>query len=183
MLSVLVWIFLGLIALLLLGICTPFRIGIRVCSDPRLCTNVDISPFGGIIGRLPIFDSTKSKGRKRSEGTKPSKKKARRTRKKFSLMRVSFPDVLEFVAQLLGKFRLEDLTLRGEFGLNDPADTGQLFGQLTPLTYGFGCKIDVKPNFENACWHGEASARIRVIPISLLVPVSGFVWRMIGPRT
>ena len=80
----------------------------------------------------------------------------------------------------------EALHLDAEFGLNDPADTGQLYGCLTPLQYGAPwppwMSIALRPNFERAGLCGELQATLRLRAAALLPPAARFAWRAFGPR-
>lgn len=74
--------------------------------------------------------------------------------------------------------RCEDLYLRAEFGLDDPADTGQLYGAVAPLliaaTAG-GFDVSCRPNFFQPGLQGSCGGRIRVRPISLVGLLVGFL--------
>lgn len=81
---------------------------------------------------------------------------------------------------------LRGLTLRRvdaqvRFGLDDPADTGCLYGMLVPAlmlvqsrTSG---RVAVAPDFERAGLAGRAAAELRIVPLRVLAPVASFgVW-------
>ena len=82
---------------------------------------------------------------------------------------------------LLRKFRLVRLELRGRVGLDDPADTGMVFGVLEAVRHlpmGARVQIDVRPDFHGARFEGRAGMTIRVVPILLFGPMLGVAWRV-----
>ena len=86
--------------------------------------------------------------------------------------------VLRLLADLGRQVRFEDLYLRAEFGLDDPADTGWVYGALAPLlvagTRG-GFNVAWQPNFNRAGLQGSCGGRMRVRPISLVAILVGFL--------
>lgn len=98
-------------------------------------------------------------------------------------MLTALPRLLSEVA---GSFDWESLRLDVEFGLDDPADTGQVCGYLAPLQYGTPwppcVSIALRPNFESACLGGELKATLRLRAAVLLPPAARFAWRAFGPR-
>ncbi|PQO24796.1 hypothetical protein C2I36_01560, partial [Rhodobacteraceae bacterium WD3A24] len=93
--------------------------------------------------------------------------------------------VPRLIAGLLGRFHLHRVRLDGAFGLPDPAETGHVFGLLTPLIYATPpssrIAVRVRPVFTGPHLSGEAEAVIRVIPLTLLGPAIRFGWDNIGP--
>ena len=66
-----------------------------------------------------------------------------------------------------------------------PAETGQIFGMLTPVLYGVSNlrKIDVRirPVFDQAAFSGHAAMVISVVPAMLVPPFLRFGWASFGP--
>jgi hypothetical protein len=69
-----------------------------------------------------------------------------------------------------------DLTL----GLTDPADTGRLFGALSPVMLLLRPRVPdiaIAPDFERAGLAGTAAGDVRVVPLRVLAPAAAFgVW-------
>lgn len=183
-LNVLFWIIVVLLMLLTLLVCTPLRVDLAFRSDPAVRSCIDVSPFGGAVGRIRVFDTTRKKAAKKKtrDNEKARKKKERSRKKGGALFKGAIHDLPHVVGQMIRTIHVETLNVHGEFGLNDPAETGQLYGQLTPLIYGFGGKVSIQPNFHSSCLRGAAKARLRVIPIVFLLPIAGALWRMIRGR-
>jgi hypothetical protein len=176
-LHVLLWIIAILLILFVLVLATPLRLRLSFRSDPGRRSCVDVGPLGGVIGNVRVFDSTRKKAAKKDKApTKKTRKlKGRRTARAGAVLEL--PDV---VGRMIQTIHVEELAIDGEFGLDDPADTGRIYGQLTPLIYGTSGRVHLQPNFQSACLRGTADAHLRVIPIALLWPLAGFLWRMFG---
>jgi hypothetical protein len=69
-----------------------------------------------------------------------------------------------------------------KLGLGDPADTGILFGVITPLFIFTGSsqtiKINIQPDFERENLEGHAGGALRVYPVRFIKPVILFVFSM-----
>ncbi len=92
---------------------------------------------------------------------------------------------IRLVTELMATVRFETASLNLRFGLGDPAETGQLYGQLTPLVYSAsGCprvRIDVEPIFDEATLTGRAALDLSVVPARLIAPFLRFGWSAFGP--
>jgi hypothetical protein len=79
----------------------------------------------------------------------------------------------------------EAFSLHAEFGLDDPADTGRVYGSLVPVLVtanARGLDVDCEPNFLRICLAGSCAATLRVVPLSVLAAVVQYcfsppVWR------
>ena len=87
---------------------------------------------------------------------------------------------------LLSAFHIDRLELDADFGFEDPAETGHLYGLLCPILYGIPpsprWRIAIRPVFGQAFFRADAKGAVRVTPAALLLPVAGFVWQVWGPR-
>ena len=64
------------------------------------------------------------------------------------------------------------------FGLEDPADTGIVYGFLTPLLVVArtrGLDVDCRPMFPERGWKASVNATIRVRPLSVLAARAAFL--------
>ena len=77
------------------------------------------------------------------------------------------------------------LSAKGEYGFDDPADTGMVCGMLAPWLYscppGSKVSLDLYPVFGRACLSGALDATVEVTPASLIPPVWRFAWHAFGP--
>ena len=86
--------------------------------------------------------------------------------------------VLRLFRDLTRRFSFQAVYLRVDFGLDDPADTGRLYGTLTPFfvaTASSGFDVRCRPDFQDATLRGSCGGQIRARPISLLGVVVGFL--------
>lgn len=177
-LSILLWTFgvlvLGLLALLTL----PVDIELRLRSDqsPKLMASVRF--FGGRSSPVRIF----GKGKKKET---PAQKHPKQKRNSWVRASALPSSILTLVKDLIGATHVIKLSVDAEFGLGDPAETGQLYGTLSPLIYGTsgfaGADIVLRPNFDHAHLSGVLDATFRVIPIALLAPLARFGWQIFRP--
>lgn len=172
-----------LFILLLVVLATPVQFDIRLRKDGETSFRVVARPLGGAGPPLPLADSGKKRAGKPAKQTKPAKtpktgKKRWRGRGPDALL--ALPDLM---SGLLRCIRVRSLSLDAEFGLSDPADTGYVFGMLTPLIYGRPPRaaVSVRPVFEGSFLRAVLDARISVTPIALAWPFLRFGWRIFGP--
>ena len=194
-LTLLLWV----AGLLLLALTTvllvPVRLSAWVQTTPRLAYTLDARLFGARTPRIPLLDSRRARHRaankaRRQPVAHPTRARRVRTRKRRlgrargSRMLAALPGLLR---EVMGAIRWESFRLDAEFGLDDPADTGHLYGCLTPLQIGMpwppGVHIALRPNFERACLGGEMQATLCLRAAALLPPAARFAWRAFGPRT
>lgn len=87
---------------------------------------------------------------------------------------------------MLKPIHVERLAVDGVLGLDDPADTGQLFGVVTAARYALPARgpvsIALQPDFAGPSASGTIEACLRFIPIALVPPVTRFAWRVFGTR-
>lgn len=163
---------------------TPVSLRLFLRTSPQLVYRVDAKILGGLSPNIPVVDSSRPR---KPRAKRQKKKKARSGRKNQVFGRTNIVSALpEFLFGIIGAIHFKHLNLDVEFGLYDPADTGQLYGCLTPLQYS-GCmaedvSISLCPNFEHACIVGEVDASVRVTATSLLLPIFRFGWNSFGLR-
>jgi len=77
--------------------------------------------------------------------------------------------ILRFVSDVWRAIRKKNVELRVRLGLGDPADTGQLWAALGPLSGMLANRRDIRvaiePDFLDATLEAEGSGAIRVIPL------------------
>jgi hypothetical protein len=112
-------------------------------------------------------------------GSDPPRKK-RRAKPRSGKRRRPMPrGIGDLVLGLLAAFRFRRLHLSGRVGLPDPADTGVLWGHLTPFVYGLsgpGRVIALAPDFGGPCLEVEGLAELAIHPIRLLRAGLAFAW-------
>lgn len=145
-----------------------------------------IGLLDGAIPALTVYDSAKP-GKRRKE--KPRKKKTDKDAKHRKVWKGKGSarmagEVPTLLRGLLRQVELEEFRFNGRFGTGDPADTGAVFGVLSPILYGFPARrrvsIALEPDFNEACLDGRLRAALRITPITLLPPILRFAWRAFG---
>ena len=87
--------------------------------------------------------------------------------------------VLRFLRDMARCVRFVSLHVAGRIGLDDPCDTGRLWGSICAVT-GFlhGAKrvrFLVEPEFNEAVFELDGQGEIRIVPVTLLLPAARFV--------
>ena len=192
---------LGLVlALILLVLCIPYVLSARASAGAEAGYAFEVRPisarfplklgvqrpFGaGAVAKSkpahpkvpkPKRDKPATRGRDRAH-------KRRNTAKRISRGLRAFPRLLR---RLLGAFTLDRLEVQGTLGLDDPADTGMLFGVVEPLNHiPLGEKVDIAlhPSFDGARLEGICALSIRVVPILLIWPFVAFGWTVLVGRS
>jgi hypothetical protein len=182
-LTILLWCVVALLLLLAGLLVIPIRLRAKVRTSPDLSYRIEARALGGWAPGIPIADSARPRKTDiRKPKKEPSGKKRRRRVVGGARMLSAAP---EFLSGLLGAIHFEHLKLDAEFGLNDPADTGQVYGCLTPLQFGAlsgpGRFVSLRPNFERACFAGELDAALHFTIAAFLPPALRFAWRVFGP--
>lgn len=183
--AILAWIALGAVgtalALLLIALATPVRLGLTLCAGPTRRVVVSARLFGGLTPALPLYDSARPPKKKRR-----NKAPERRKRSGSAGGRRLFSAAGRLVGEALGVFRLTRLTIDADVGLSDPAETGALYGRIASVTYALpqraAFRIDIRPDFERERLEGAATAEISFTPLAFLPPILRFVWRAYGPE-
>lgn len=178
MLAALLWLPFGmLVALIILG-AIPIICEFCVSRDTQTRVRVDLLFLGGRMRGIPIFDSDKPR--------KPRARLAEKRRKPKSRKPARRPNpamVKDLVVDLLGRIQFNRLSVDGRFGTGDPAETGEIYGSLTPLIYRAESSfprlsIEIQPVFGAACLEGQIIGRLRVTPLALVPPLTRFGWRL-----
>ncbi len=87
--------------------------------------------------------------------------------------------VLRFIRDMARCVRFVSLHVAGRFGLDNPFDTGRLWGTFCAFT-GFlhgveRVRLRVEPDFDEAVFEFDGRGEIRIIPVTLFVPFIRFV--------
>ncbi len=94
--------------------------------------------------------------------------------------------MLRFVSDVWRAIQKKNVRLMVRMGLGDPADTGQLWAVIGPLSGMLACARDatvvIEPDFLGSTFDVDSSGTVRVIPLQLTIialglRVSPAVWR------
>ncbi len=137
----------------------------------------------GLLGLLDVEPRGRRRRREQSPRAPAPRREAprRSTRALQALAAVRTPGFLRRAARLLAdvaqRVRWEEASLRARFGLDDPADTGCVYGALAPLlvaAHGRGWDVACRPDFDEPCLEGSAAVTLRVRPISVIAAFGAF---------
>ena len=80
---------------------------------------------------------------------------------------------------LFQQAKVEEFRVRAAFGCDDPADTGVVYGLLSPLLMiatARGLNLECRPMFEDSGIRGAVSATVHVRPLSVVGALGAFVF-------
>jgi hypothetical protein len=145
--------------------------------------------FGLVRVKLPSPQPKAASSGKRKSVKKKRKKDASRKQSSPAAAIRSKPfrqRVVRFIREIWCAIHKQNLRLRIRIGLGDPADTGQLWALMGPLSGLLAntreATIEIEPEFVDAVFELDSSGSIRVIPLQLLYLVFGLllspsIWR------
>ena len=189
-LLVVVWVLVVVLALVIVLSVIPYHLRISASSDPEPEIGVELRLLSARLPRLLSVAQPLSRGGKDGPGAtpmptaKPPKRSGKRKRPFGRRMRRAMPYLARSAPGLardtLGRIHIDRAAVRGEFGFTDPADTGRVYGALTPLIYariGSRLEFDLSPRFDGACARGRAEMALHLVPIALAWPAIRTLWR------
>ena len=179
----------ALLAVLIAAVVMPVRLGCSLRSAPGWRARVVVRPFAGLTPDIPVFDSARRSRRAERPAARNKKRAARsrrqRQRQKQRSARAASA-APRLIAQLLRAIHLERLTIDADFGLADPAETGQLFGLAAAFKHAVRPRppmsIDLRPDFTGPRLSGVFEAQLRFTPAAFIPPGIRFARHMFQRR-
>ena len=183
------WAVPGLFGFLLLAailvIATPMRVRFVGSYDQKLDLSAEVRIFWGLSPRLRIPILRHRPKPKRH--AKPSSKRKAKPRRWIKFKTEGAADLVasagDTLRAMFGRIQVEACRLSVAFGLDDPADTGLIYGLITPAAYGLGserCQVSVEPDFSCRRFAGQAEVELRFTAIAVVWPAIRFglrLWR------
>lgn len=172
MLTGVVIFLLVLIALLAIPVSLTYQVSWRKAFQG----SVTLQWFFGLVRiQLPSIES-KTPSREAMKVTQKNRKKVSSGRKSnplAALRKKSFRQrIFKFIRDFWHAIHKHDLRLRIRIGLGDPADTGQLWAMVGPvsgmLTTVQEASIEIEPEFIDTIFEFDSSGNIRIIPLQLV---------------
>lgn len=179
------WVIVGVVAvpivLFVILVATPVHLRLIAEAGERLRFSTEVMAFWGLAPKL-TFRSEQGVGEAEGETAAPprrakKRRKPHRKRRKaiepgqaFRLL-TSLPDA---VLTGLGRIHFDRVSLQAVFGFDDPAETGEIFGRLTPFIYGLPqdrCDVCLRPDFDGARFEGSAEVALHATPVMLVWPI------------
>lgn len=175
-----VWVFLSILITLVVLLTVPleWRFNVELDEDHRAAD----SHIRWLYGLVIIRTSNDPKSDSSEKPAKPKKRKRKRNRQSFR--RVLSIDgfvgrLLTLVRRIVSAIHIEHLSVQARLGLGDPADTGQLWGVIGPMTgllsIPKATRINIEPDFFNEVLEVQCDGRLRVIPLRLIGLLLGFL--------
>lgn len=199
MLGIFALTLLGIVAALLVGVlsvfCTPVAVNAQVDSESELWFKFGVALFGGLA---PVFTTSDEPSTKidaepelgPDEDSKEDKPLRPKKSSRFGITAYA-PHMLQeaprFLSTIMARVKFKTVNADVEFGCPDPADTGVVYGVLTPIallanTRKSSC-VTLQPDFSQASFRFRGFLAARFTPIALLVPAFGFGWAVfVAPR-
>lgn len=185
---VLLWTILVLLAVALVIVLAPIRIRVTGQSEAPAYLRVSLGLVDGIVPDFAPIDTRRPKASKPRAGA-ADKKRQRGTEKSGGALTLEWSRIAKatprLLADVVGTVEIRKLELSARFGTGDPADTGTIYGHLTPVLYGLGASrtgIDVTPDFRERRLDGKIDGDIRFTPAWLVPAGIRFAWSAFGPR-
>ena len=184
LLAIILWLLLAMLLLVGVALMTPVFVRVHLTTSPQFAYRVEMRALAGLAPRLTLAEGPR-KGSVVKPDPEPSKPKQRRLPQLKRVHGSVVRAVPSLILGILHRIHLTELHIDADYGLGDPADTGQLCGVLMPLQYAnpmpASVSLDLRPDFTRAILNGSVTAVVRVTLASLFVPLSRFAWRAFGP--
>lgn len=190
--DVIVWgVFWFLILTLLIFaviLCAPVILGAEFDTAERPAFRITMAVCGGLF---PAFSLYEKRGESPGKKTKkPAAEKQEKKRKRSGFV-ASAPDMVRaaprFVSETAAQVKIEAMNADISFGFSNPADTGVVYGALSPFMVLFNAApavhLALQPDFNEAAFRGRGRLAARFTPIALAPPMLCFGWlAFVSPR-
>jgi len=187
MLTGLLVFLLGLTALLAIPVTVLFQLSWPDVRDNDLQLHWG---FGLVRVRLPTERSESDSAERdsgRTEKQRPTRPSQENRNVWAAIQQTRFRRrVLRFVGDVWAAIQKHDVRLRMRIGLGDPADTGQLWAAIGPISGVLASvrtvAIEVEPAFQDETLELAGRGRLRIVPLQLLylaaaLCLSPSIWR------
>lgn len=173
------FVLLLIVFLLLLFIFIPLDIESYFVIGEKERFSVKIRWLFGLIHKELDKKEKRTKKEKKAKKKKPSKRPRRPRNISEPLSDREFMRrVKVLVEELISALQFRNLKARLRFGLDDPSDTGFLFGYLCalqPLLASFQIDARFEPSFDEEVIEGYAKGSLRLWPIKIILPIVRFM--------
>lgn len=166
-----------LLLVVLLAIPVEVKFDLRRWEGERKSSIALVWLFGAV--RLPLGSKARSKPKQPKKVEKAKDGRSRVGRLLSMLQTEGFPGrVLQLARDLFRRIRIRDLSLDTRLGLDDPADTGRLWGIVGPLFVMLPAsrvmQVSVQPDFAAEVFEYQGRGHISIVPIQVLALLIAF---------
>ena len=175
-----------LIVLLAIPLTLDFNLGSRAPAENKFEV---VWAFGLIRVKIPNGKGEQKADRKSAEIESSSQSgNAGKFPRKLISDRTARQRLVRCVRQLWASIEKQDIVIRIRAGLDDPADTGQLWAILGPISAALKSlrrfTINLEPDFMGKCFefHGRGVIKfspLRILSISLGLLLSPVIWKAV----
>lgn len=181
-------LFLSLIVIVLV---MPVTLTYQLSWKEKLTGNLRLNWAFGLVRTNVSPDHAEPKPDKPEAAREKSFRRGKSTGKKANFMaairQTSFRRrILRFISDLWRAIHKQNVRLLVRMGLGDPADTGQLWAMLGPLSGMLArlrdVRVAIEPDFIDTTFEVDSSGTIRLIPLQFVILALGLlfspsVWR------
>ncbi len=176
-----------LVIVLVLSVPVDLAFDFRTSGERRAVLRVEW--LFGLVGKKLL--PGKKRVKKPEEAKKPGKRKRRDFRSllyyiALGRIRGVVPAFARLVRRIVGSLHVRQLDADLRFGLDDPADTGMVYGVLWPalvLPASFSpATLRLEPVFTGPAFEADLQGRVRVFPAEMVTNVLRFVFSPAGLR-
>ncbi len=179
------------VLILIALLAVPVTISFQISCKQGFLGDIKLHWLLGLVrARFPLFQS-KSISAEDDRATQKTAHVERLSRKRqnaFSIVRqkVFRRRVIRFICDIWRAIKKRNVNLHVRIGLGDPADTGQLWSVVGPvsgmLANANNVSIEIEPEFLAATFELNSSGSIRIIPLQIFsltigLLLSPVVWR------
>lgn len=178
----------SLVVLIVLVLCVPLDINLRVETDGRPKFRIKLAWLFGLVHK-EVRRAKKAEVEEDVVEPKPRDRKGD-TRLIFEVLRTRglLRRLGNLLRSILNRIKIREFGANLSIGLDDPVDTGLLFAFIAPanllLSSSSRHKVVVQPSFAgDAIFEGCLYGVVRLQPVQLVPPVAGFVFSLPAART
>ncbi len=161
----------------------PVRLSYRLSWRQALQGDIQLRwLFGLVRAQLPLAQSKPSPAKPQTVGRKKRKAASSATKSNpvAAIRNKAFRRrVFRFLRDTWRAVQKQNLRLRLRIGLGDPADTGQLWALVGPVSGMLAmiedASIEIEPEFVDAVFELDSSGSIRVVPLQMIYLTSGLL--------
>jgi hypothetical protein len=169
----------GIAAAVLVLLAVPVDVAVTARRRERLETRVRVRWLWGLVVLPAPKGGAEKPRRKKSKKRKPRARRASARRALAVLRAKGFARrALHLPRALLRRVHVRAFDIDLRLGLDDPADTGRLWGFIGPATAMLAlpppARVAVTPEFAEPVLHLDARADVRVVPAALLLVLLAF---------
>jgi len=172
------WVLIPLTLLALLAV--PVDVAFSARRRERLNTRLSVRWLWGRVP-LPVPEGGGGSPRRKRRNRHPKPGTPSRARRGLAMVRSEdFPRrVLRLFGDLARRVRVRRLELDLRLGLDDPADTGRLWGLIGPASAMLAlpppARIAITPEFAGSVLHLDAHGSVRIVPAALVAVMLAFL--------